>query len=141
MDVAGRYRVGTRAREQGEVIEAPAIGPYAVAAFSPERSSVLYQLFVLNIVLQIFDGIATYNGLQFGIREGNPLLRDAFHLWGVGSTLLVFKANACALLLSVYRFAGAHLALPALSLLAAVYSVCSLIPWLAMLLRLLPCFL
>jgi len=95
-----------------------------------EDNEVVYRLLILNILLQLFDGIATYSGLHLGIHEGNPLLRSAFHLWGVVPCLLIVKAQACALLLFVYRIAGEELVRPALSLLAGVYSVCSLIPWL-----------
>ena len=95
----------------------------------PERNALLYQLLILNIVLQVFDGIATYAGLNLGIHEGNPLLRSAFHLWGVIPALLVVKCQAVGLLLFLYRIAGEQLAMPALGMLAGVYSACSLIPW------------
>ena len=100
---------------------------------SPSAHTTVYRLFILNILLQVFDGVATYSGLHLGIREANPLLVGAFHLWGVVPTLLFFKANACVLLLFVYRLAAEQLAMPALAALAAVYAVCSLIPWLGML--------
>jgi hypothetical protein len=111
-------------------------GTLAVA-LAPERDRVLYRLLVLNILLQIFDGIATYSGLHLGIREANPLLRGAFHVWGIAPTLLVFKVSACFLLILVYRIASEALARSALTLLVCVYSVCSLIPWLTMFLRVL----
>src|SRR6185369_9225983 len=38
----------------------------------------LGKLLVLNLLLQLFDGIATYQGLQVGFREANPLLLRAF---------------------------------------------------------------
>lgn len=131
-----RYRTSVKVLDQG--IEAPRMEVEAlVVSLVPERSKVLYWLFVLNIVLQVFDGIATYSGLHLGIREGNPLLRNAFALWGVVPTLLFLKTNACGLLLFIYRFASPKLAVPALTMLAGVYSVCSLIPWLGMLFGLL----
>ena len=111
-------------------VAAPLAGAYELAASLAEDSAVLHRLLFLNILLQLFDGIATYSGVHLGIREGNPLLRNAIHLWGVAPGLFVFKAEACALLFIVYRLAGEELARPALGLLAGVYSVCSLIPWL-----------
>ena len=114
-------------------------GTEALAALPAERDT-LQQLFILNVLLQIFDGLATYGGLQHGVREANPLLRSVIHLWGVVPALLVFKASAYGLLLFVYRVASPPLATPTLAALAAVYSVCSLIPWLSMLLRLLARF-
>ena len=36
----------------------------------------LHELFVLNVCLQLFDGVATYHGVaHWG--EGNPIARDA----------------------------------------------------------------
>lgn len=93
-------------------------------------SPVLFSLLLLNLVLQLFDGVATYAGLHLGIQEGNPLLRDAFAFWGLGTGLLLIKGHACGLLLMLYRLASESLAVTALGMLAAVYSVCSLVPWL-----------
>jgi Domain of unknown function (DUF5658) len=101
------------------------------APYQQARSSFLFRLLLLNIVLQIFDGVATCSGLHLGIREANPLLRGAFHTWGVVPTVLFFKVNACVLLLFVYRFASERIVMPALSVLACAYSIGSLIPWLA----------
>lgn len=117
-----------------------ASGTEALAALPEERDTLLQQLFILNVLLQIFDGVATYGGLQHGFREANPLLLSVFHHWGVVPTLLVFKASAYGLLLFVFRVASPPLATTTLAALAAIYSVCSLIPWLGMLLRLLARF-
>jgi hypothetical protein len=111
----------------------------ALAALPQERDTLLQQLFLLNVLLQVFDGVATYGGLQHGFREANPLLRSAIHHWGVVPTLLIFKTSAYGLLVLVYRIASPHLATPALGALAAIYAACSLIPWLGMLLFLLSC--
>jgi uncharacterized protein DUF5658 len=111
-------------------VATPVAGAHQLAASLAQDNVGVYHLLLLNISLQLFDGVATYSGLHLGIREGNPLLRNAIHLWGVAPGLLVFKAEACALLWLVYRLAGEELARPALGLLAGVYSVCSLIPWL-----------
>ena len=111
--------------------------PAALAVLPDGSDTLLQQLFVLNVLLQVFDGVATYGGLQHGFREANPLLRSAFHHWGVMPTLLVFKAGAYGLLVLVYRLASPQLAAPSLGALAAIYSACSLVPWLGMLFRLL----
>lgn len=133
--------VAKRCNPGMEVLEAaPGVvvsGSDALAAVSQERNTLLRRLLILNVLLQIFDGVATYAGLQQGLREANPLLRSAFHHWGIVPTLLVVKASAYGLLVFVYRVAREQLVLPALAALAAVYSVCSLIPWLGMLLRVL----
>ena len=92
---------------------------------------------MLNIALQVFDTVATYQGLRFGWREGNPLLAAAFVHLGVGGGLLLSKGAASALL-ALLSYNRAHpIVAPALYFLAAVYSVMSLFPWLAQYLALL----
>jgi len=100
----------------------------AVRVVSP---ATLYQLLLLNIVLQIFDGIATYNGVSLGLKEANPLLAAVFEALGVGTTLLLFKSGACALLLLLYWRGTGVLVLWGYALLAGLYYACSLVPWLA----------
>jgi hypothetical protein len=97
----------------------------------PPKHRRVYDLFVLNIALQLFDAVATYQGLQLGCREANPILANAFGLFGVGPALLMFKANACGLLFLLSRNWMHHFAAPALAIVAAAYSVLSLVPWLA----------
>jgi hypothetical protein len=95
------------------------------------RSSLSYDMFLLNIVLQLFDGMATYSGIHMGALEANRLLRNAFVVWGVGPSLVLFKAFACGVLLLLYRNIDAEIGRPALTLLAALYCVFSLLPWMA----------
>ena len=90
----------------------------------------LYQLLVLNVALQLFDGVATYQGLRFGVREANPILVAAFNLLGVGPALLLFKAKACGLLVLLHRATPARVGIVVLRALAAVYCLFSLGPWL-----------
>ena len=94
----------------------------------------LLALLALNITLQVFDGVATAQGLRLGLHEGNHLLATAFDYWGVGLTLLVFKTYACGALLFVYVAASQDFARKALSATAAFYCICSLVPWLMALL-------
>jgi Domain of unknown function (DUF5658) len=91
----------------------------------------LDDLFTLNVALQMFDGVATYSGLHLGVAEANPILRHAFSVLGVVPALLLFKANACALLVLLHRAAPVRLGEHIFRFLAAVYCVCSLAPWLA----------
>ncbi len=95
----------------------------------PERRRV-YDLFVLNIALQLFDAVATYQGLKVGCKEANPILVTAFANFGVAPALLLFKAKACGLLFLLNRQHAHQAVAPALSLLAGVYCVLSLVPWL-----------
>jgi hypothetical protein len=93
------------------------------------RSRRIYDLFVLNVALQIFDAVATYEGLQIGWKEGNPILVRAFEFFGVLPALLLFKAEACGLLFLLNRNREHRVVGPALMLLAAVYCAMSLFPW------------
>ena len=90
----------------------------------------LGRLLLLNLVLQLFDGVATYQGLQVGFGEANPLLLSAFLWVGPGSTLFLVKVFACGLLLLLYQTAPATLGVPVMRFLAAVYCLFSLGPWL-----------
>ena len=86
-------------------------------------------LLVLNVLLQVFDGVATARGLQLGMHEGNHLLATAFDYWGVGLSLVIFKTFACAALVFVYAAARQEVARKALAAIAVVYGTCSLVPW------------
>ena len=83
----------------------------------------------LNLALQVFDGVATYVGMHAGVGEGNPLLAWALGQLGPASALFLFKLQACACLLLLWRVRSHRLVAPALVLCAAVYVVCSLGPW------------
>jgi uncharacterized membrane protein len=93
----------------------------------PQRG--IFALVLVNLALQAFDGAATYLGLQAGFHEGNPLLVWALHHIGPASTLFLFKLQACAWVLVLWRLRRHSLAAPALALSAAIYVVCSLAPW------------
>jgi hypothetical protein len=95
----------------------------------PERG--MLALVCLNLGLQVFDGVATYVGIHAGMAEGNPLLAWALAQLGPASALFLFKLQACACLLLLWRVRQNRLAAPALVLSAAVYVVCSLAPWAA----------
>jgi len=97
----------------------------------PHRERTMVALVVLNLVLQLFDGVATYVGMHAGFREANPLLNWAFGHIGTGTALLLFKLQACACLLLLWRLRGSSLAVPALGMSAVIYAVCSFAPWTA----------
>lgn len=96
---------------------------------SPETH--LAQLLALNLLLQVFDGVATYQGLRIGWHEANPVLVAIFGVLGVGPGLLIFKLEACGLLVLVHRYTPAPVGIKVLCLLAAVYCTLSLAPWMA----------
>jgi len=90
----------------------------------------LHQLFLLNLCLQIFDGVATYHGLRFW-GEGNPLVAGVIPYLGVAGTLCLFKAKACGFLVLLRRLGPRPLVRESLVLLATAYMFFSFIPWLA----------
>ncbi len=100
----------------------------------PERT--IYDLFLLNIALQLFDGVATYQGLRCGFQEANPLLRSTFALLGIETTLILFKAQACGVLFLLHRYRHRHSVQLALAIVAAVHLLFSFLPWTAKLLSL-----
>lgn len=82
----------------------------------------------LNLVLQLFDGVATYIGWErYG--EANPLLQAAFGAWGAGPTLLIAKGAAVALILMLARADRPRLVGVGLSFTLVAYVSMSLIPW------------
>ena len=90
----------------------------------------LSRLLVLNLVLQVFDGVATYQGLRLGWREANPLLLFAIEALGVVPALVLFKVKACGLLVFLRKAAPRPIAVAALQVLALVHCLLSLAPWL-----------
>lgn len=92
----------------------------------PQPAIVL--LIILNLALQLFDGIATYVGWQrFG--EANPLLRAGFDAWGAGTTLVIAKILAVALILVLARAGRPALVGVGLSFTLVAYAALSLVPW------------
>ena len=63
-------------------------------------------LLILNLTLQVFDGLFSYQVFSLGAAEANPFVSAAISSWGVTYGLLYKKALACALLLLV--FASRH---------------------------------
>ena len=97
----------------------------------------LSDLFALNVALQVFDAVATYQGLRIGWKEANPILASAFLNMGVIPALLASKGIACALLCLLHYSGRRQLVAAALRFLAAVYCGMSLFPWLTKYLTLL----
>lgn len=78
---------------------------------------------IVNLALQVFDGVLTYQVMNYGVPEGNPLVQAAIAAWGVVWGLVFWKALACALLLLIFamRYRLQRLAVKALTLTALVY--------------------
>jgi hypothetical protein len=113
-----------------ETVNAELVDSSLVAGQTQAVELHLYRLLLLNLALQLFDGVATYQGLRMGFKEANPILVFAFGLIGVGPALLLFKAKACGLLVLLHRAAPRHVGVQVMRGLAAVYCVLSLGPWL-----------
>jgi hypothetical protein len=86
-------------------------------------------LVIVNLLLQVVDGAATWIGIQLGFTEGNPLIASAIGRWGTTSALVFFKLEACACLLAVWYLRRSRLAGPALVFSATTYLACSVAPW------------
>lgn len=58
----------------------------------------------VNLFLQAFDGILTYQVLLLGVPEANPLVSATIALWGDLWGLVLWKTLACVLLLFIFKF-------------------------------------
>ncbi len=104
------------------------------AGWARER---LWQLLLLNLALQVFDGIATWQGVGIW-GEGNPLMLHAMSTLGTGAALFMFKLKSCALLLFLWACAKrVPMVHDSFVVLATTYIVLSFIPWTARLVTLL----
>lgn len=100
------------------------------------REQHLHQLFVLNLALQLFDGVATWHGFELW-GEGNPVLKLLMAYVGVGTAILLFKAKACAFLIVLRRCWWHPGAFTALCALAMLYAGLSFVPWMTRIVSLL----
>jgi hypothetical protein len=102
-------------------------------SWTASLSDAVHNLFILNLVLQLWDGIATYHGVNLGVEEGNPLVRTSMLFWGVGEALFLWKSLACGLLWLVRRVGENLLTLFTFALTAMCYVIFSTLPWLLLL--------
>jgi uncharacterized membrane protein len=94
------------------------------------RERVLRTLLLVNVWLQIFDGVATYLGVTAGYGEGNPIVAATFTHIGMGPALFVAKLYACGCLVLIWHLRGrSTLTFPALIGTAAAYLIGSVAPW------------
>jgi hypothetical protein len=94
------------------------------------KERLLIALLLMNVFLQLFDGLATYFGIAAGYGEGNPLVRASFTYLGVGPALCFAKTYACGCLLLIWHLRSrSPLAAPALVGTAVAYAVASVAPW------------
>ncbi len=94
------------------------------------RERVILALLLINVILQIVDGVMTFAFLRPGVAEElNPLIRAAIEHYGVGPTVCLVKVFAIALLSLVWPLRRSSLAAPGLLFLGAFYVVIVLLPW------------
>ena len=106
-----------------------ASGGIQVAEPLPVQSSLqIAILVVLNLALQLFDGIATYIGWQQH-GEMNPILSAGFDHFGAGPTLFVAKATAILFVFVLASTPRRSLATGGLALTLTAYTVFSFVPW------------
>ena len=83
---------------------------------------------ILNLALQVFDGVATYVGWeQHG--EMNPILSAGFDSFGAGPTLLAAKVIAIMFVLVLATTPRRSLATIGLGITFTAYTALSLVPW------------
>jgi uncharacterized membrane protein len=88
----------------------------------------LLLLVVLNLALQLFDGVATYVGWeQHG--EMNPILAAGFHHFGAGPTLVAAKLSAVLFILVLATTPRRDLATIGLGITFTAYTAFSFVPW------------
>jgi len=87
-------------------------------------SGSLVQLLIVNLLLQLVDGLASYHIISAGVPEENPIVASAIANWGVSGGLFYSKALGCALVLLVFllRHKAEVIATQGLTVLAYVYS-------------------
>ena len=106
-----------------------ASGGIRVAEPLPVQGSIqLAVLVVLNLALQLFDGVATYVGWQQH-GEMNPILSAGFDRFGAGATLFVAKAIAIMFVLVLATTPRRSLAIAGLALTLTAYTAFSFVPW------------
>ena len=120
-----RHAAEPNAAPRGPGVTAPGLHR-AIAAMQ----AVLHQLFLLNVSLQLFDGVASYHGVPIW-GEANPVMYQTMVVLGVGPALLLYKAKACGFLVLVRRLADPRATLFVYAVAAVAYGTLSFFPWLA----------
>ena len=85
-------------------------------------------LALLNLALQLFDGVATYVGWQQH-GEMNPILAAGFARFGAGPTLIAAKLGAILLVVVLATTPKRSLATIGLGITFTAYTALSFVPW------------
>jgi Domain of unknown function (DUF5658) len=90
--------------------------------------SAVWFAFIINLFLQLFDGLLSYHFLSEGVPEANPFVSRAISEWGVVWGLFYSKTFACVLLLLIFALRNRRrsLTIKAFMVTAAVYGYVSI---------------
>jgi len=91
---------------------------------SPTLLPLAWGYFIFNLLLQVFDGVFTYQVISLGIPEANPIVRSAIMQWGAALGLLYWKGIGCILLACIFalRHQRGALTINALKITGGIYS-------------------
>ncbi|NDC38112.1 MAG: hypothetical protein EBZ48_08670 [Proteobacteria bacterium] len=103
-----------------------------VSLGSRQISKQALELGAVLIICQILDGVLTYAGLSImGVQmEGNSLLRELMHVYGMAPT--IFIAKTLAIVLAIVLMLHAHSRRwirPVIALLVVTYLALAVVPW------------
>ena len=86
-------------------------------------------MLVVNIAIQLYDGLATLIGIHHGVPEGNPIVRSAMLHVGDTGGLVLTKLCAIALLAVLYQWRAHRWVAPGMACVAVVYALMAVLPW------------
>jgi uncharacterized protein DUF5658 len=64
----------------------------------------LGRLLLVNLLLQLVDGVASYHIIAAGVPEENPVVASAIASWGLVNGLVYCKLLGCALVIVIFLF-------------------------------------
>jgi len=101
----------------------PVAGQFSISVTLTMHAS-LGQLLIVNLLLQLVDGLASYHIISAGVPEENPVVANFIANWGVMGGLLYSKFLGCALVILIFllRHKVGVVATQGLTILAYVYS-------------------
>ena len=99
-------------------------GQFNISLTPTMMNASVSQLLIVNLLLQLVDGLASYHIISAGVPEENPIVASAIANWGVSGGLLYSKALGCALVILIFllRHKVEVIATQGLTVLAYVYS-------------------
>jgi hypothetical protein len=89
------------------------------------KQATIVKLAIANILLQVADGLASYQIISAGVPELNPLVASYIENWGVLGGLFYSKAIGCILVVLIFmlRKRVEAVVTHGLTIMAYVYSI------------------